>query len=68
MSKEQKLTWASIGQGPFQDHAEETPQLEISSSEARDVLGGWARVATYNLPRRTVVEMLERCAEELKQS
>jgi len=61
------LSYSSIGEGAFPDHSVDTPQHEISLDEARTVLENWVRVATYNLPRRAVAEVLAYQAEILKQ-
>jgi len=59
------LSYRSIAEGPFPDHSEDTPQLEISREEALTILRNWMRVATYNLPRRDVVQMLQAQAVHL---
>lgn len=61
------LSYQDIASGPFNDHSEDTPQHEISADEALTVLANWINVATYNLPRRKVAEMLEMQAANLKQ-
>lgn len=53
------ISFAGVGQGPFNDHAEGTPKHEIKTDEARTVLQNWIRVATFYMSRREVIEMLE---------
>ena len=60
-----RLSYKSLTEGPFPDHSEDTPQSEISRDEALTVLQNWMRVATYNLPRRDVVDMLQEQAIQL---
>ena len=60
-----RLSYQNIAEGPFRDHSEDTLQSEISRDEALTVLQNWMRVATYNLPRRDVVDMMQEQAIQL---
>ena len=51
--------WGSICEGPFMDHSKDTHPHEIAVDEARTILESWVKVATFNLPRKTVSEMLK---------